>query len=95
MVTLLLKALFHLLQKLARELAASISIQSQCSEDHFNEMQALAASFQVGFAITGKEPLKWYLRMQILWRGLCAKQVRMYRACPEVWNQTAEAKEYQ
>ena len=35
----------------------SIFIQSQCSKFYFNEMQALVASLQVGFAITGNELL--------------------------------------
>ena len=52
-----LKALFYLSQELTCKLAASIFIQSQCSKVYFNEMQALAESLQVGFAITGKEPL--------------------------------------
>ena len=47
-------ALFHISQESTRKLAASIFVQSQYSKVYFNEMQALAASLQVGFAITGK-----------------------------------------
>ena len=51
------KAVFHLSQKSTRKLTASIFIQSQCPKVYFNEMKALAASLQVGFAVSGKEPL--------------------------------------
>ena len=38
------------------KLAASIFIQSQSPKVYLNEMQVLAASLQVGFAIIRKEP---------------------------------------
>ena len=43
--------------KSTRQLAASIFIQSQYSKVYFNEMQALAASLQVGLVMSGKQPL--------------------------------------
>ena len=50
------KGSFPLIAEITRKVAASIFIQSQCSKVCFNEMQALATSLQVGFAISGKEP---------------------------------------
>ena len=43
---------------------AVLVIQSKCSKVYFNEMQGLAASLQVDFAISGKEPfLKEHLQI--------------------------------
>ena len=45
---------YQLSQESTHMLAASISIQSQCSKVYFNEMQALTARLLVGFGVTGK-----------------------------------------
>ena len=44
-------ALFNLLQETTHKLAASVFVQSQFWKVYFNEVQALAASLLVGFAI--------------------------------------------
>ena len=55
-VTLLFIFYSVVLQESAHKLAASIFIQSEGSKVYFNEMQELAASLQVGFGKSGKEP---------------------------------------
>ena len=54
-LTCALRPLFLSSQVSTRKVAVSIFIQSQSSKVYFNEVQPLAASLQVGFAITGKD----------------------------------------